>query len=184
MSETRNDENWVEAIGKPAFESIEEMVRALEFETWLEDHLAGLTPDQLRARLIEIRDLDADEDTGEIAEIEAMDADDLRELLVDELSESDTDFDEDGARQRIEEDPLSLQVRSDWCSPGEEMTPGEYELLLGTGGPAVRIVGDLDDNQQPSSARLQVQDWFKPWTEYHCDHDTLLHYASVFYFGD
>ena len=58
-------------------------------------------------------------------------------------------------------------------------------LLLTTGGPAVQIVGELDENQEPKNARLMVQDWFTPWTEYvEADHDVLLDYCRVFYFGE
>ena len=44
-------------------------------------------------------------------------------------------------------------------------TPEEFEILLCTGGPACRIVGDLDESCQPSSARIEHQDWGTPWTE-------------------
>jgi hypothetical protein len=92
----------------------------------------------------------------------------------------------DQARDRIMEDPLSLQVRSDWHSPGEEAEPAEYELLLSTGGPAVRIIGDLDRGE-PTSATLQTQDWGTPWTNYReeaGDDDALMTYVRCFYFGE
>src|SRR4051812_2864989 len=53
----------------------------------------------------------------------------------------------DAARQRIEEDPLSVQVRSGWYNSGaneDERSPEEYEIVLCTGGPACRIIGRLD----------------------------------------
>lgn len=111
------------------------------------------------------------------------DFEELQELerLVDEYG------DEDEARQRIEEDPLSIQIRSGWISPGEEFEPEEFEILLCTGGPAVRIVGELDQWNQPTTARIEYQDWFTPWMEYHgdnVDHDALLTYCRVFYFGE
>lgn len=89
--------------------------------------------------------------------------------------------DEDAAISAINEDPLSVQVRSDWHTPGEQGEDSEYEILLCTGGPAVRIVGDLDGHGQPDSARLQYQDWFTPWVEYITngdDHDAILAYAQ------
>lgn len=93
--------------------------------------------------------------------------------------------DREEAEQRIHEDPLSIEVRSDWVSNKEEMEPAEFKILLATGGPAVRIIGELDQYKQPSSARLQVQDWFTPWTEYvNADSDTLLTYCRCFYFGE
>ena len=108
--------------------------------------------------------------------------------------------DEDAARQAIEEDPLSVQVRSDWHSPGEESEEGEYEILLCTGGPAVRITGDLGRYSEPvritgdlgrysepDDAQLEYQDWFTAWERY-CDtspeeDEALLYYARCFYFG-
>ena len=93
---------------------------------------------------------------------------------------------EDEARQAIEEDPLSCQVRSGWANSPEEMEAEEYEILLCTGGPACRIVGDLDRGE-PDHARLEYQDWFTPWVEYldmsHEEHEALLTYARQFYFG-
>lgn len=95
---------------------------------------------------------------------------------------------EDDARQRIEEAPLSVQVRSDWHNPGEDSSATEYEILLCTGGPAVRIVGDLDEHNQPENVKLEYQDWFTPWIRYgntSSDEDSLLlEYANCFYFSD
>ena len=96
--------------------------------------------------------------------------------------------DEDEARERIDEDPLSIQVRSDWVDPYRWNGPGlkaaEYEILLMTGGPAVRIIGSLDEHGEPDRARLQYQDWGTPWTELlnPRDTETLVTYASTFYF--
>lgn len=95
--------------------------------------------------------------------------------------------DEDRARQRIDEGPLSVEVRGGWHAPGaEDMEAEDYCILLGTGGPASRIVGDLRSGQ-PSSARFEYQDWFKPWTEAQtnsAEDATLLEYAQQFYFGE
>jgi hypothetical protein len=76
-------------------------------------------------------------------------------------------------------------VRSGWYTPGnEDNEPVEFKLLLGTGGPAVQIRGELDANAEPDRAWLEVQDWFKPWTQYHgADQETLLAYCRCFYFG-
>ncbi|MDR6858912.1 hypothetical protein J2W96_005244 [Variovorax guangxiensis] len=43
----------------------------------------------------------------------------------------------------------------------------EFEILLCTGGPTVRIVGDLDHHGEPDRARIEYQDWFEPWREAH-----------------
>lgn len=94
----------------------------------------------------------------------------------------------DEAREHIEQSVLSVEVRSDWHTPGDakDSAPLEYRILLTTGGPALRIIGDLDQYGQPDSARLQYQDWGTPWTELleDVDHDILIQFASVFYFGE
>lgn len=93
---------------------------------------------------------------------------------------------QDDAQQRIQEDPLSVQVRSDWINVGEDFAAEEFEILLCTGGPAVRILGELDEHNQPSRAFMQYQDWGTPWTDYYEEGvgSTCLEYAQQFYFGD
>jgi hypothetical protein len=94
--------------------------------------------------------------------------------------------DSEEARREIEEDALSVQVRSGWCSPGEKMEAEQFEVLLCTGGPAVRIMGELSEHCEPTRAWMECQDWFTPWTEVHSgiDQDTLLAYCGCFYFGE
>ena len=92
--------------------------------------------------------------------------------------------DEDEARQVIQEDPLEVQVRSDWMNPGETLEAGEFMILLCTGGPAVRIVGELDRGT-PCRAWLEYQDWGTPWTQWFgASSDTLCEYAANFFFGE
>jgi hypothetical protein len=96
--------------------------------------------------------------------------------------------DEEEARQAINEDPLEVSIREGWKAPGGEPYSGvDYKILLCTGGPAVRIIGELDQWGQPESARLQYQDWFTPWELYRIGDDeekTLVSYANCFYFGE
>jgi len=96
--------------------------------------------------------------------------------------------DADEIIERIREEPLSVLVSYGWISPGQlpEEGPEEYEILLGTGGPAVRILGKLDKYAQPKTAVLQGQDWFKPWqnTMTTSEEDMAIQwYAEQFYFG-
>jgi hypothetical protein len=112
---------------------------------------------------------------------------------------------EDEARERIQEDPLSIRVRSGWYFPGadaDERKPEEFEILLSTGGPATRIVGKLDEYGNVfDRPELQAQDWFQPWTTYHIEREdgedvdaflarieradsVLLTYCEQFYFGE
>lgn len=92
----------------------------------------------------------------------------------------------DSVRQSIEENALSVEVRSGWVSPGStEMKAEEFNILLCTGGPAVRIRGELDQYGEPDRAWLEMQDWFVPWSQvFDIEQDTLLDYCRVFYFGE
>ena len=181
MSAKRND--WVEAIGKPAYEAIAEMVAALKCDY---DCLEALRDE--REALMGNRDLAAEEEGKEdefqaaVAAIDQWDKahhDELRDL---EAAAGDCTSEED-ARQRIKEDPL-VEVRSGWTAPDNSMKAEKFCLLLSTGGPATRIVGDLD-RDSPSEPRLEVQDGFKPWTEYcPAEEDVLQAYCECFYFGE
>ena len=92
------------------------------------------------------------------------------------------------ALESIREDPLSVQVRSDWYDPGsEDRSPAEYNILLCTGGPAVRIIGTLSEYLEPDSAHVQYQDWGTPWTDYPLTSELeaiVLEYAQQFYYGE
>jgi hypothetical protein len=157
-------------------ESILEIVRALDKRSAAEDWAKDQTDGEL-ARLLKD------------AEIER-NSEDLRGQIVDcieddSIEPEDFKFDEDAARETIINDPLSVEVRSDWTSPGHEMAPAEFCILLCTGGPAVRIVGDLNRGE-PSNPRVEHQDWGTPWTEFFPTNDqreALQVYVSLFYYG-
>ncbi len=103
-------------------------------------------------------------------------------------SQREIDEAREAAEQLIHKDPLSIQVRSDWHTPGQPPgTPQEYEILLSTGGPATRIIGKLNQYCEPETAELQVQDWFVPWKAWAgkgFSEAILLEYARQFYFGE
>lgn len=93
------------------------------------------------------------------------------------------------AERAIEEDPLCVEVRGGWYCPGNgQPDDEEYSILLCTGGPAVRVYGQLDEHNQPRTAVIEYQDWGTLWTELRGmesqDRDVLLAYAQRFYFGD
>jgi hypothetical protein len=109
------------------------------------------------------------------------------------------DLDADEIRELIEESVLSVEVRAGWYSPtGDQLDnrPEEFMILLTCGGPALRIVGELDDHCQPNNARLEWQDWGTPWTRFAIYDDgvtiqeasaaesDVLTFAQCFYFGE
>jgi hypothetical protein len=104
---------------------------------------------------------------------------------MDEMDEliriADGCEDQDDALERINEDPLSVEVRSDWTSIGKTLEPAEYMILLCTGGPAVRIIGELDQYGCPDRAWLEYQDWGTPWTRwYGASSNVLVEYSRFF----
>lgn len=152
--------------GRCAHESLAEMVAALECDYDRLEELRATRGDGTESH----RSLDTDE------------AEELREL---ESAAGDCES-RDDAEQRIQEDPLSIEVRDDWMPVGAEADgPTEFRILLATGGPAVRIIGVLNAHGEPIAAGLQTQDWFTPWTDYReADEAMLLTYCRCFYFGE
>jgi hypothetical protein len=113
--------------------------------------------------------------------------DELRELTEAATIEGEIQKDAEAVRERIQESPLSVEVRSGWHTPGGDNTPEEFNILLSTGGPALRIIGDLDEHGEPTRAYLQYQDWGTPWTDYFPGSgsgEVLLTYCQQFYFGE
>lgn len=164
---TETKERNLESIGKSAMASIAEMVAALECDYERLEELREAREEHREAvkRGEASTSWDSHDDAEELAELEAAAGDCT---------------DADDARQRIEEDPLSLEVRSGWQTPGEELQAEEFCLLLTTGGPAVRIIGDVDEHGELSRPQLQVQDWFTPWTNVCQDTEVLESYIACF----
>lgn len=98
------------------------------------------------------------------------------EELIKELHGAEAEDNEEKREnviQQIGEDPLEVGIIS------------QYFILLCTGGPAVRIIGELNEYNEPETARLQYQDWYTPWKEYPNTEnmeEVLLDYANNFYF--
>ena len=107
--------------------------------------------------------------------------DDAEELNTLEHEAGDC-TDEEDARNRIQEDALSVEVRSGWDIVGGDLSAAEFRIVLCTGGPHVEIMGELD-NGQPYRAWIQYQDWGTPMTQFFdVEESTLLAYCQEFYF--
>jgi hypothetical protein len=94
-------------------------------------------------------------------------------------------LDSDGIRERMLESPLELTIRG-FRNHLNAWEADRYELLMGTGGPAVRIVGDLNGGEA-STAEMECQDWFTPWTPVPLepeDCEALQAFVGQFYMGD
>jgi hypothetical protein len=180
-------------IGRGAYAALAEMVAALNCDF---DRLEELK-DERQALAGELKEAQDARDNCVVLSDSATDLDDARKALAEwdeengeelkELTDAAGDCEsQDDARQRIQEDPLSVEVRNGWRSLGDASGSGaeEFKILLSTGGPAVRIMGELDDGEV-TRAYLQVQDWGTPWTDYTAaDSDVLLAYCREFYFGE
>lgn len=89
--------------------------------------------------------------------------------------------DRDSALQAIHEDPLSVEVRSDWANLGETLNPGEFRIVLCAGGPHVELQGDLQDGE-PCSVRVLYRGWNDSGELFDFDHDVVLTYCQQFSF--
>ena len=163
-------------------------------QAWLENIVSMVK------RLEHVNDCNCDEDVTFSACVDAM----AEGMSFDDYHDSDA------ALEAIQESPLSVEVRSGWVSltdwgylkrDASSIEAAEYKILLTTGGPALRIIGELDQYGEPETARLEYQDWGTPWTEYvpltdkatptlHSETyrdvaalDALLAYARSFYYG-
>ena len=154
----------------------------------IRDMLAAVNCDygrleELREELADLES-EANEASSLLNDWHKENAEELSELVAAAAGDCEG---EDSARERIQEHPLCIQVRSGWHMPGDsDVEHGEFEILLCTGGPAVRIMGDLDDHGQPTRAYMQYQDWNTPWTDYYESGagDELLEYATHFFYGE
>jgi len=190
-TDTRDDGGHSQALAQLA--SIKEMVAALERARAIEEDAHDWEEDATERGLVLVDTTDEDGDPAQVwRKPDATEGGhDTAEEACRAIAPDDYP-DEDEARQRIEEDALSVEVRSGWYSPGasdDDRAPEEFCILLCTGGPAVRIVGKLGMHGEPERAWIEYQDWFTPWrtlvpTPGESDGDALLTYARVFYFGE
>lgn len=107
----------------------------------------------------------------------------MRGVLNELEAEAGECADQDEAREIVQNDPLSIEVRSGWTSHGDTMTAEEFRIVLCTGGPHVEIRGEFDVHGQPYRAWMMYQDWGTPLTQYFdIEGSTLLAYCQEFYF--
>ena len=98
--------------------------------------------------------------------------------------------------REVDQRPLSVEVRSGWSATSDQWTADEFRILLGTGGPAFQIVGEVSDYGEAINPQMQYQDWFMPWTsvdwcgyvvkdEFEGEGKAALHwFCNRFHFGE
>jgi len=88
---------------------------------------------------------------------------------------------------QLHELPASVQVRSGWTDlVSQKFTPEEFKIELSGGGPATRIIGELDNYGEVWSVKAQHQHWGIPWTDLVLDDQQTIAvtwFASLFYYG-
>ncbi len=108
----------------------------------------------------------------------------LHNAFLEAMQTSDDEVEqiEEEARQQV----LSVEVRTGWHTPSDPPSqPEEGCLLLSTGGPALRVLVDLDDGE-PYQCTLQHQDWGTPWIDLplsEADDEALCWFAALFYYA-
>ena len=115
-----------------------------------------------------------------------MDIKALMKRLSDANNTDDSTDDFDDIYDEVMNRPLELSVRNrEWRQLGEGVVhPDQYNILLATGGPAVRIIGELENNEV-ITARLEVQDWFQPWTQFQISESPeIFDFANLFCFEE
>lgn len=160
---------WIKAIRT--------MVRKLDPETAAIDELAKLS----RSDMINFLDNNDVEFDPELTD------DAIRKIISDGVEDGTItpdyfEHDEDKARDEIMEHPLSVEYRSGWVTPGSEMKPEEFCITLCTGGPEVRIIGDIC-NGSPDSERIEHRGWGTPWAAISTtsdDDDIIRQYCQQF----
>ena len=111
----------------------------------------------------------------------------VEDFKKDQIFENLKDFEsQDQLRESVLNSALSVEFRSGWYSSlDEETKPEEFKILLSWGGPALQIIGELD-NYGPVNPKLQYQDWGTPWTDFKITEDqqkALNWFCNCFYFG-
>ncbi len=93
----------------------------------------------------------------------------------------------DEIRESINNSALSVEFRSGWSTNSEKLEVEEFKILLTWGGPALRVIGDLDQYKQTENIKLQFQDWGTPWTDFQLSENqenALNWFCNCFYFGE
>ena len=118
------------------------------------------------------------------AKYQALDNEDAEEVEID----GDTFKDATELLDRVQEDALSVEVRDDWYVPSRKSEgPVEFKILVSTGGPAFRIIGECDQHGQPENVRAEHQDWGTPWIKVelsNAEQEAVDWFAGLFYYGE
>ena len=109
-----------------------------------------------------------------------------RKTSYDALIEKNMHSAADAIVDELRDMPASVRIRSGWENYASKFRPDQFWLELSGGGPATRIIGELDNHAEVYSVQAQHQDWFEPWTDLVLDEQeekAVKWFASLFYYG-
>jgi hypothetical protein len=87
--------------------------------------------------------------------------------------------DTDGAQQQLEEMPLSVEYRSDWCDSRENCgEAGEMRVILTCGGPWCAITAELWGDSV-KRARIEYREAGQPNYFRSCDSDSISRFFAI-----
>ena len=90
-------------------------------------------------------------------------------------------------KESILNSALSVEFRSGWTSNPNDIELEEFKILLTWGGPALRVIGDLNQYKEPENIKMQYQDWGTYWTDFEITEEqekALNWFCNFFYFGE
>ena len=90
-------------------------------------------------------------------------------------------------KESILNSALSVEFRSGWTSNPNELEIQEFKILLTWGGPALRVIGELNQYKEPENVKMQYQDWGTCWTDFEItenQQEALNWFCNCFYFGE
>ena len=122
------------------------------------------------------------------------------ETIVELYNRFNFDETDDQAREEGEElaREMALSVcwkSDDWQAVGDQanFTPTKGQVLISWGGPACRVVCDIEDGY-PTNPEIQWQDWGTPWTtpsikcelelDFDTAHEALVWFINLFWGGE
>tara|TARA_R100000353_G_scaffold160470_1_gene120169 strand:+ start:586 stop:999 length:414 start_codon:yes stop_codon:yes gene_type:complete len=90
-------------------------------------------------------------------------------------------------KESILNSALSVEFRSGWTSNPNDIELKEFKILLTWGGPALRVIGNLNQYKEPENIKMQFQDWGTYWTDFKITEEqqkALNWFCNCFYFGE
>ena len=90
-------------------------------------------------------------------------------------------------KESILNSALSIEFRSGWTSNPNDIELEEFKILLTWGGPALRVIGELNHYKEPENIKMQYQNWGTCWTDFEItenQQEALNWFCNCFYFGE